>query len=299
MTFMRRIILSSGLTCIFGHFPEVVVKGKFLVLFGILLLSLIFLFHRYGLHLKKKYGVRLVVLIYVSFFFTIYFIGSLIRVYVFSHVDLDLTSFFPILLSVGGREVLPAPSGPGSSSSWREDSFELNVLLEPFSETEMDGSGTSVNQAGTALPANPVASRGEEAGPSTRIPPKATYPYLPDEIIGGDSVNVIHHRILLARSNFPTHEEIYFSRIEAEDLFEVKAEIIKIMSALDPTGDWMGCGARALDHPRTRTGESSLEQLYTLLDDLQRGGVESGAFSDLKGRMITQRPGDQDQSSAT
>ena len=33
---------------------------------------------------------------------------------------------------------LPAPSGPSSSSSWTEDSFEIGVLLEPFSETDIE-----------------------------------------------------------------------------------------------------------------------------------------------------------------
>ena len=52
---------------------------------------------------------------------------------------------------------LPAPSGPSSSSSWTEDSFELQVLLEPFSETEMQG--TAVNSS------IPRVAR-DEAGPS-------------------------------------------------------------------------------------------------------------------------------------
>lgn len=46
------------------------------------------------------------------------------------------------------------------------------------------------------------------------------------------------------------------ARIQAEDLFEVKVEVIRLMLGLDPTGDWMGRGARALDNnPRTATGE--------------------------------------------
>ena len=52
---------------------------------------------------------------------------------------------------------LPAPSGPSSSSSWTEDSFEMRVLLEPFSETEMEG--TSVNSS------IPGVAR-DDAGPS-------------------------------------------------------------------------------------------------------------------------------------
>ncbi|EXB64603.1 hypothetical protein L484_017935 [Morus notabilis] len=35
------------------------------------------------------------------------------------------------------------------------------------------------------------------------------------------------------------------ARIQAEDLFEVKVEIFRVMSGLDPEGDWLGRGARA------------------------------------------------------
>ncbi|MBA0873937.1 hypothetical protein Goshw_009501 [Gossypium schwendimanii] len=52
------------------------------------------------------------------------------------------------------------------------------------------------------------------------------------------------------------------ARIQAEDLFEVKVEIIQQMADLDPTGDWMERGARALENLHTATGEGSLEKLY-------------------------------------
>ena len=41
---------------------------------------------------------------------------------------------------------LPGPSGPSSSSSWTEDSFELNVLLESSDGTETSRDSASVNQ---------------------------------------------------------------------------------------------------------------------------------------------------------
>ena len=50
------------------------------------------------------------------------------------------------------------------------------------------------------------------------------------------------------------------------------------MAPLDPEGDWEQRGARALDNPRTATGEELLERLYTLLEDLNRGGVHSVLF---------------------
>lgn len=126
-----------------------------------------------------------------------------------------------------------------------------------------------------------VATPGEEAGQPNQTP----YPYQPDEVIGGDSVNAIERR-LLAKYEIPSDQVLRMARIEAEDLFEVKVEIRKVMTGLDPTGDWMGRGARALDNPRTATGEESLEKLYTLFESLNRDGVRSETFYELKGRMI-------------
>lgn len=133
------------------------------------------------------------------------------------------------------------------------------MLLESWSKTT-ETEGTSVNQpeAEGVPPANAVPSPGEEAGPV------APYPYQPDEMIGGDCVNAIQHR-LLAKYSSPSSEQ---AKIDAEDLFEIKVEIIRIMDGLDPRGDWPGRGARALDNPRTATGEESLETLYKLRDAL-------------------------------
>ncbi|KAG4141060.1 hypothetical protein ERO13_D06G053851v2 [Gossypium hirsutum] len=76
------------------------------------------------------------------------------------------------------------------------------------------------------------------------------------------------------------------ARIQAEDLFEVKVEIIKLMAVLNPTGDWMGQRARALDNPRTTTGEESLERLHAFLDDLNQNGKGSETFLQLKGKVF-------------
>lgn len=174
---------------------------------------------------------------------------------------------------------LPAPSGPPSG---KEDSFDIGVLLESWSKKT---DGTSVNQPedGPVPPGNPVASGGEEAGRQTlRAVP---YPYQPDEVIGGDCVLSIQRR-LLAKHSFPPSGVIEMARIQAEDLFEGKVEIIKLMADLDPTGDWMGRGARALDNSRTATGEESLEGLYSLLEDRKRGGVQSATYSKLKGKVF-------------
>lgn len=196
------------------------------------------------------------------------------------------------------------PSGEGTSSSANYgESFFIDVLLEgrpTGTETESVETGTSVNQAedGRLPPANQVAPRGDEAGPSNRPPQEVSLQYHPDEVIGGDSIRSIERR-LLSNHTFPSAHDIYIARINAEDLFEVKAEIIQLMAGLDPTGDWLGRGARALDNPRTATGEESLERLRAFLDDLNQGGKGSETFVKLKGRVFLKEHLDSPQNSAT
>ena len=119
--------------------------GQNIVLFSILLLGFIFLSRHYRVQLKNKWGIGLVVVMYGFLLFGISFLGSLIRIYVFSHVGLDLTSLFPLILSVGGGQALPlpAPSDTGSSSPYSEDPLDIDVLLEPFSETESGFTSTN------------------------------------------------------------------------------------------------------------------------------------------------------------
>lgn len=177
-----------------------------------------------------------------------------------------------------------SPTG-GSGATWKEDTREIDILLESSWETE--DTGSSVNQP-VAPPANPVASPEEEAGPSNISPPAVPYPYQPDEVIGGDSVLSIQRRIL-SQYQEPSAHIIQQAEMDAEDLFEVKVDIIRQMASLDPNGDWLGRGARALDNPRTLTGEESLERLYSLLSDLETEGVNSEAFSRLKEKMPLRR----------
>jgi hypothetical protein len=152
-------------------------------------------------------------------------------------------------------------------------------------------SDTSVNQPqdGPVLPGNSVTSGGEEAGPSTRQ--GHLYPFQPNEVIGGDCVLSIQRR-LLAKDSFPSFEVIERARIHAEDLFEVKVDICRLMAPLDPRGDWMGRGARALDNLRTATGEESLTKLHSLLEDLQSGGVRSPTYDKLRKRVFLRMDGD-------
>lgn len=129
-------LLGSFVAGFFGHFlgSEGTAAGRNILLFSILLWGLIFLFRLSVFHLKKKWGVRLVVVLYISLLLVTSFLGSLIRIYVFSHVGLDFTSVFPLILAVGGGQALPlpSPSDPSSSSSFTEDSSEIGVLLEPY-----------------------------------------------------------------------------------------------------------------------------------------------------------------------
>ena len=111
------------------------------------------------------------------------------------------------------------------------------------------------------------------------------YPFQENEIIGGDCVESIQRR-LLANNPSPSAHAIQLARIQAEDLFEVKVEIVRVMSGLHPEGDWLGRGARALDNPRSSTGEQSLERLNIVLSDLKSGGVNSDSFQEFKDRVL-------------
>lgn len=195
---------------------------------------------------------------------------------------------------VAPNMVLPDGTEAGASgATYKEDTEEIDILMESSWETEDTGSSVNQPAAGPVPPGNAVASTEEAASPARQDP----FPYQPDEVIGGDSVLSIQRR-LLAKDVFPPAEIIDRARIEAEDLFEVKVNIIRRMTPLDPEGDWLGRGARALDNPRTATGEESLERLYRLLEDLNQGGVESDAFRSLREKVFPKRE-DLDENSGT
>lgn len=133
---------------------ERMTTGKNLVLFAIMILGLIFILRRFCFRLNNKYGFRL---FFIIILFCISFFCYFIRIYLVSRLGsccshAGLSGL--LILCASGGEILPY-SGPSSSSSWTEDSFEMRVLLEPFSETEMEG--TSVNPPSVAR---------DEAGPS-------------------------------------------------------------------------------------------------------------------------------------
>lgn len=184
---------------------------------------------------------------------------------------------------------LPSPSpevGPstldqpqGSGESWFS---RLMKLPTPTSEEEVGGPGP------VSTPANVGASVGAQsedalsAGPSNA----SSFPYDENEIIGGDSVAFIRLRIMSKEEGILFEEAHY----RAEDLFDIKAQVIQEMSHLDLDGDWMNRGARALDYPKSRIGEYSLEKLHEFLADLKNEGHMSKTFSLLKERVLRRRP---------
>lgn len=132
---------------------------------------------------------------------------------------------------------------------------------------------------------NPPANEGPAPEEPASHAPVNSFPYQADEVIGGDSVLSIQQRLLQKFGN-PSSEEIDRARIEAEDLFEVKVDIIRQMETLDPGGDWERRGARALDNPRTATGEELLERLYEIRDNLNRDGIQSPTFLSLQLKVL-------------
>lgn len=187
-----------------------------------------------------------------------------------------------------------APSGASGSSSSSSWTGVLGGILSNETTTE-DTSSTSVNKPeGPPFPrANLVP---EQAGPSNQTPPVIPFPYADDELIGGESVNSIHHRLLNAlqakKGDDLSLEDYRLTRYQAEDLFEVKASIIRRMAPLDPEGDWEALGAKALYNPRTATGEERLERLLVLDEDLNSFGVQSQAFKLLKDKVLRRRYSD-------
>nr|YP_010833561.1 cytochrome c oxidase subunit 1 [Jatropha curcas]WFG81187.1 cytochrome c oxidase subunit 1 [Jatropha curcas] len=185
------------------------------------------------------------------------------------------------LLGSTGQQPSVAPSGGSPSGGWTR--FDEDVLLESgTSSSPRSNSFPSVNQPQPGEHAVPPANPGEAEAGTSHVRP---FPYGDDEVIGGDSVQSIQTR-LLARYDSPSAEVIRWARIDAQDLFEVKADIIRIMAPLDPTGDWERRGARALDNPRTKTGEESFERLCRLRDSLSNEGIQSQAFWDLKAKVF-------------
>ncbi len=216
---------------------------------------------------KKKKAAILFFMIYTIMMILSFHFRTLLMEYLGSFIGVGVGAAF--LVSVASDEnpnssrggVLGSSSSPANST---EDSFDINVLLESWPTAtggESAETGTSVNQpaAGPVPPGNAVASTEEAASPARQDP----FPYQPDEVIGGDSVLSIQLR-LLEKYVFPPAEIIDRARIEAEDLFEVKVDVIRRMTPLDPEGDWLRRGARAFDNHghRGRISRKAIEPFF-------------------------------------
>lgn len=187
----------------------------------------------------------------------------------------------------------PAPAPEGSNSALF--TYTSDLADDSASSGRSRNTGSSVNQplpGEQAMPPAPPVMQ-ETAN---RAPPYVPYPHPVDEIIGGDSVESIQRRLLGTNFN-PSAHDVGMARIQAEDLFEVKVDIIRKMAGLHPRGDWMRWGARALDNPRTATGEEDLARLHQMLDDLQSRNSQSATFWLLVERVRLRA--DEDTNSAT
>lgn len=158
-------------------------------------------------------------------------------------------------------------AGEGSTDP-RQGNDDLLSAIEPFLKN-----------------AKEMHEEGQPSAPPQPLPVEE-YPYEDTYEIGGDSVCAIQRRLLAATKDpYPSAADIDRTRLEAQDLFEVKVKIFQKMDQWDPTGDWMGCGARALDNPRTASGEEPLGRLYNILTEIENIGPLSDVFSDLQRKV--------------
>lgn len=188
-------------------------------------------------------------------------------------------------------EMMMAPSGSNSALF----TYTSDLADDSASSGRSRSTASSVNQPLPGEQAMPPAPPVMQEG-ANRAPPYVPYPHPVDEIIGGDSVESIQRRLLGTNLN-PSAHDIRMARIQAEDLFEVKVDIIQRMAGLHPRGDWMRWGARALDNPRTATGEENLARLHQMLDDLRSRNSQSATFWLLVERVRLRA--DEDRNSAT
>lgn len=86
----------------------------------------------------------------------------------------------------------------------------------------------SSGSEGSATPEPNAVQQQRGAGPSNKPLPIEAYPYTDTEVIGGDSVSAIQRRLLEKYPN-PSAEILGRTRLEAQDLFEVKVKIIPKM----------------------------------------------------------------------
>nr|QVJ98029.1 hypothetical protein [Apium graveolens]QVJ98098.1 hypothetical protein [Apium graveolens] len=289
------------------------VNPRFLLALAFGILCCILLFQTY-LHCKRKKtkNLPLVVLSYAFIFTLITLLTCLLRIYFFSVIFLGF-AFSLVLCAEAGQQPEAAETSEGSMNSFDSGSWitkwygrgmeSSNAGSDPgegpsFIQRRVPGESTgpqyvhvssdtdrrgppAEQEAPQLPPSEPPAQ--PAAGPSNA---NSTFPYDENHTIGGDSVASIRNRIL-ANAGDISYEEAHY---RAEDLFEIKTKLIQRMAQWDIDGDWMNRGARALDYPKTKSGEYSLDQLYAFHSDLEKYGPMSDTFSLLKEKVFRKRP---------
>lgn len=163
------------------------------------------------------------------------------------------------------------------------DPLEIDILLE----SGPSGSGPLESSGSAPTPSSPLPTNGVFPAPGTPVPEPAPlpaepaplqpevgmghFPYTYHETVGGESLADTHRRYLLASASEATPLEWKLTLVNAQDSFEVKADIICKMQELDPEGGWRERGAKYLRNARTPTGEEPFARLVSLREQLRRG----------------------------
>lgn len=164
------------------------------------------------------------------------------------------------------------------------DGGEVNSIPPREAPSKIGESSTNpTSEQPTTRPSDQL----QGAGPSNQPRPFVPDPFQDDEEIGGDTIRAIRYRLLeyAPRAN-PTFEIAHYN---AQDIFEIKVEIINLMVKMDPRDDWVRWGARALDNSRTNTGEQPIWRLREFRDDLRALGSRSKTFAYLQGQIERER----------
>ena len=188
----------------------------------------------------------------------------------FLRAIIDCTEGAPLL----GQMMLPGGTDPGASSS---------AAIEGVAPVPAAADRAPIMEGVAPVPAAAALDLELRLG----LPPiregVAPGPDLADRVVGGDSVYAIQRRLLEREGPNPPLHTYDITRYDAIDRFLMKEKILRRMQALDPEGPWLERGARALDNPRTATGEETVARLHEIFDQLQEGR-ESEAFKRLKNR---------------
>jgi len=158
-------LLGSSVAGFFGRFLgsegiAIMTIGRYLVLFGLLLLGLIFMFRLYSCRLKKKYGSRVVYVLYISLLCFTSLFGYGIRIYVVSNIGLFLSDVVTVFMGTC------AVSGSGGEVNPHSENFQAS-----HSEPTSVGQVPNRDEAG---PSNP--------GPREYNSPWKSFPSVPSDL---------------------------------------------------------------------------------------------------------------------